>query len=747
MKYNIKRLHHKSFLPVLHARLALLAGLVLLVSATLLSGCGTSAGEDENASEALTYRLSEQVIQSPEAAFRESADGGQSLFSFPADSFSAGKKLYFLYDVLRYEGELNTYDGSCLCVLEAPYEQWQFYTLPCDCWSADTELFAQGIAGVTDEGIYLALAQVDSNGTFIPQCLGFYGWDGSCSVLDELPIDSVNLALYREDDLLYCLSDRSFTAYGETPQTTSLLELKNKLRGCMIDQGSNRWYGFDSEGLLTVWDGPYGEPLFSLGNLVKGSSDFCLARSSSGRFILTDISGIWTGDGKKPLEKVLSFADRDYLPEELLGVCVNEDDSLSIITSFDDKLYLLTAEQCSVSELPVKQEITLVTSQTPWLEKIALGFNRQSPLYRVILVEPDISDSYAFQDYCQNIQLEISAGRGPDLISSQIISPSDYVENGYLEALDDVLENPSDYWTGILDTGKIDGITYGIPYTCTLSLPVASKSLTGELEAWNMEQMMECVRNSPAETLSMDMDGLRIALRYCLTNKNNPRLIDYDAGVSHLTEQLFVDFLEFAKSYGDSVGYRDAAEEYREGRLAVFDLTITRPEDLLFAAECFQGEETFIGLPSEQGRGISVESDLLYLNSSSQCKEGAKEFLRYLMSEDGQLSYVSSFFHKPFSCRRDVTEAVVEEFQSAQYTPYDIYDRQGVSYQLAPLDEDQLRQLWELFEDAGPAFSLPEGLLAIVIEELSPFFAGDCSAEDAAQKLDNRIQLYFDERR
>lgn len=33
----------------------------------------------------------------------------------------------------------------------------------------------------------------------------------------------------------------------------------------------------------------------------------------------------------------------------------------------------------------------------------------------------------------------------------------------------------------------------------------------------------------------------------------------------------------------------------------------------------------------------------------------------------------------------------------------------------------------------------------ILSEELEPFFAGQCSAEEAARKLDNRVQLYLDE--
>lgn len=52
-----------------------------------------------------------------------------------------------------------------------------------------------------------------------------------------------------------------------------------------------------------------------------------------------------------------------------------------------------------------------------------------------------------------------------------------------------------------------------------------------------------------------------------------------------------------------------------------------------------------------------------------------------------------------------------------------------------------------LFEDARPEPQIPSELADIIQEELAPFFAGDCSAEEAAGKLDNRVQLYLEERK
>lgn len=131
-----------------------------------------------------------------------------------------------------------------------------------------------------------------------------------------------------------------------------------------------------------------------------------------------------------------------------------------------------------------------------------------------------------------------------------------------------------------------------------------------------------------------------------------------------------------------------------------------------------------------------MSSDLLCLNSSSQYKEGAKEFLRYLVSAEGQDRFVRSdsfsYSHGAFSCRRDVTESILNNYQESSADP---------------LSEAQIIQFRSLFEDARPDWPWPGEIYNMAFEELTPYFAGDCSAEEAAGKLDNRIQLYFDERK
>jgi len=100
-----------------------------------------------------------------------------------------------------------------------------------------------------------------------------------------------------------------------------------------------------------------------------------------------------------------------------------------------------------------------------------------------------------------------------------------------------------------------------------------------------------------------------------------------------------------------------------------------------------------------------------------------------------------------FSCRMDVTEEALNAYQENPKVKNNSAARKswGVEYTIAPLSEEQIAQFWALFEDAKPEFSLPSEIYDMACEELAPYFAGDCTAEDAVAKLDNRVQLYLDE--
>lgn len=794
-----KAFMEESLMQSIHQKMSLryikLVFPLFLTASFLLSGCGDSSqpsvqgnvvqsitGQTSDAAvDSRYYQITEKAISDPKTDFEQAPENrGKNYFSYMTDSafadsaladapielsltdrFSADGKLVLLYNITYVTDDLSVVpitDSYCLYVLDAPYKQWQCLSLSSSDWAihnSDGSVFTprfSGIAGISDDGVYLTMSEG----------IAFYGWDGTGRLLERPGMDAVlpDFRMYSADGTLYAISSGgltpgSVTSYDDNFKPGQSRNLENSLCGLFSSGSESLWYGFDGEQNLTVWDKPNGTVLFSLGSMVSSQFEFLLTRTAAGEFILADVSGIWAGDGSAPLQKVFSFAENGYSLQELLALSANQDDSFSLVVRFEDILYLLTLEETEDAD---RQEITLVSSDTASLEAVIAAFNRQDKEYRVVLVNP--FESGDINTFCQQMQLELSAGRGPDLMDAWIIDMEGCIQNGYIAPLDDIMENPSDYWAASMESGKVNGSLYGLTYRFLLSSLFVSESLAGDLDAWTLEQMMDAVQNSPSKALQMGLDSMGIVLQYGLADRDNQRFIDYGAGESHLAEQPFLDFLQYAKKYGDNLYYADtsceeAADYYREGMLAALYLTMYQPQDFLFVSGCFQGKEVPIGMPAAQGRGIYVESAQICLNSNSPSEAGAKEFLRYLVSSEGQLKFHQSGRIKikaGFSCRRDVTELLLDEYQkkakkNADAGQLSTASLWGISADQTPLTDEQLEQFWALLESAQSEPLIPAELEAIVREELAPYFAGDCSAEEAAGKLDNRVQLYLDERK
>ena len=59
--------------------------------------------------------------------------------------------------------------------------------------------------------------------------------------------------------------------------------------------------------------------------------------------------------------------------------------------------------------------------------------------------------------------------------------------------------------------------------------------------------------------------------------------------------------------------------------------------------------------------------------------------------------------------------------------------------------DEMIEQFYFILENAKPSNYHADVIYSIVAEELTPYFSGDISAQEAAKKLDSRVQLYLDE--
>ena len=144
-----------------------------------------------------------------------------------------------------------------------------------------------------------------------------------------------------------------------------------------------------------------------------------------------------------------------------------------------------------------------------------------------------------------------------------------------------------------------------------------------------------------------------------------------------------------------------------------------------------------------QGRGFAV-------NKSSNVKEGAIDFLRFLTSYDNQSMMANNQYG--FAINKNVLEEQIKE--RIKELPDDISVSQGTVelYEWEILTQDlftsnQAEELLKVINESRAYSTRFNAITKILYEETHPFFAGERTAEDVAMYVQNRVQLYLNEQR
>ena len=543
----------------------------------------------------------------------------------------------------------------------------------------------------------------------------------------------------------------TITCYDASLQQTDTYQVPKYVYGILQQEpGSDvYWYGCGMDNKPVVGNLTKGEILLES---VEGiATDYQAEISTEGVLFLADTQNVWRVENGELL-KVFPFTKNGYLISELYGMEAGKDGEITFLTKIDGDLTLLHMRE---TEKPQeKQEITMAFAvQHLGLNKTVARFNRQSSQYHVSVLLPQEGESE--QDFRSRIQMELSAGRGPDILGYDLVEnlPA-FVENGFVECMDDVFEDTDLYLEAALEASGIEGKLYGVPYECNFEVTAYAKEDAGERMSWKLPELMEAVEASDAEILQKGYSGMSIVKDYALYDSSNTTYIDWQNGESHLNEQPFMELLAFAKEYAD-----DGKTE-KKAFAESLQRNFTQLRDMKELFACFEGDAAVLGYPRAEGNGIYVNTKELYLNTNSEKKEGAKAFLRYLISEKEQQKFIT--YDSTQQMREEgitvLTGHIVQfpvslkaydslvELELEKDKNNVIYTDTGTIQIDALYTDEMIEQFYFMLEHARAKDDNVEAIIDMIYEELTPYFEGKLTAEEAAQKLDNRVQLYLDER-
>lgn len=743
--------------------------LILVQLMILLTGCAGKTGKDYQ-QEDVYCTIEETAIADPEQALREMA-GNRNV---QGEEF-----LLYRNGICRFVAVLSENQSDLPeCYLQDysfSDSKWVFYRI-------------QDICGEEDAGYRLGLPipnAKDESAVSIFSNEEDYAWMTTLvdrvqkvnqpnvyPMLSEVGTDKETKTFvdYAETGYLYhnrgflVQSDRicDLTVYHNDFQQAERREVPGWILGMVQkdDASPVYWYGIDEDGNATVQDLDGNKIATEKSSEITGGE--LVAGYDGETLCLADRRGLWAVRGKK-IQKICNFMEQGYSIKECYGMARDGDDHLQMVVKVDGELLRL---QIKVSDQPIAQEkeeiVLAMTLESRPLNAVIAKFNRRNATHKIRVV--CANDAEDWSDFRSRIQMELGSGKGPDLLGSDVLMDAEgCARNGYLCEMS---VDEFDY-DGLLDSVvqdcSVGESIFGIPYDFQLQFAAYREEDVPGKDRLSLNEMMDMVRKSGAKLLQKDLSGVRLVWRFGLWDESNKAFIDWEKGISHLNEAPFMELLEFAEEYGDNsragndeVSPRDIFSTGPFGILQSFYDIKEFDDDL-------GGEVRMLGYPRTEGNGIYVQTRRIYVNSQSPNREQAKEFLRFLISEEGQMTYTSYDIFDDlasletgtilagngaaFSVNRTVLEEQKRREWERDKKNFASAAIGGASGLYAPYTEKQFEEIDFLLEHTRVENHLLAGIEDIVTEELTPYFEGTKSASQVCETLHRRVQLYLDEKK
>ncbi len=401
-------------------------------------------------------------------------------------------------------------------------------------------------------------------------------------------------------------------------------------------------------------------------------------------------------------------------------------------------------------------------------------------LVEVVKYSADYEDRDAVFDQMKQDAL---SGNLPDIMHFNrdyaVMNDVDFASMGVLEDLYTYMDKDEiftrDYFMpSVLNCFEYNDELLVLPNRVSLELgTVAKTKFVGDGSDWNFEKHLDMTINPPIEReIENDSKYTRLSLGVSWSD-----WIDYTDGTCHFTDDSFIRYLNFCNEADvieiEFVPKTDAEwQEYlnsdehkedmrREALKYIEDREIFSTEGILTCSNYTDmAKGKFGGEPITVLGDITLTAfDQLAITKTSENKELAWEFIKSQMTDQ---FYTDNLNSAPFPVTKTGYKLYNDHYFYNNYFDFsdDYYDEDirgyvGLVYHVG----DELMKIGKVTEEDAAAvdkyFNMAtrkhkitfkeDKMYEIFYEEIDRFFSGECTAEECAEALQNRITIYISE--
>ncbi len=305
---------------------------------------------------------------------------------------------------------------------------------------------------------------------------------------------------------------------------------------------------------------------------------------------------------------------------------------------------------------------------------------------------------------------------------------------------------------------EIDGKLYYISPGFSINTLVASKKDVGDKTGWTFKELKALLEEKGKDVrLFYSENKNDIMSELIFYNIND--YIDWSSGKCRFDSDDFKSVLEVANEGTDAeMNYSDDApgmlDLIHSGKVLLpYGDSGMNPWNVQTYKQIYNSDITFIGYPCEDKRGSYFNFvSTMGIYSKSQIKDGAWEFLRFLMTKDYQVSSGNDW---DIPTNKDAFEAYMKKFTATkEYTddygniiiPLGASDGEGESdYKYTPLSSDEEKQYRDLINNTTKVVDFNVDVMNIIKEEAAIYFSGQKSLDDTAGIIQKRVTTYVNE--
>lgn len=603
-------------------------------------------------------------------------------------------------------------------ICQAPYDKWDTYALDLsiEVDGQETVIYNQC---VSPKGEIYLLTSPDGNEFWLVK------WTKEQVILEQkFPWTSMLNSMSWEMDIegtSYFYNHDSFEVYDKNfkqqPQNLEKIRIQKlvfaadgKLKGVL------GYSATDSK--LNIFSLPDNEACMPKEMLSNSSfADACYIGAEDGAILIAETGRLYSAS-EMLLAPLVTWDSQNIVVDTIEDIGFGSDGSILLLATWNGQRELMRLQEGFWDINQEVKELKLVALASLDLHKAVALFNKSHPDYHITLQSYD-ENEMSFEEFCTQLQLEISAKKGPDIVDVSMIDLYNYSREGYLEPIDeDRIDAKAELYSNAYACGMVDGRQYMVPYAFYIQSMYALQNV-GLQSGYNLQDLFTSAETKKPGAISGGCVAGAVLYDCVCRDEEATQFIDWEQMECHFDTAEFIKVLEFAKQYEDTetrdffMRYDDLLKnEYLLQRRDVS--SVESLSSLLNESK----DITFVGFPTQSGKGHFVTGIGFSVTSFCENKEGAFAFLNFLLTPTLQEMLTTEDLF-PIN-----TEVLKEQLKS---------EKMAVGI------------LEDILEDAVPVSTKYAAVTDIILQEAETYFEGHLAAEEVANRIQNRVSLYLNE--